>query len=507
MTSNSVRSGCLAAILVSLGLMTGCASSEPTLDSKANAASATAEACTQWLGTLDEAIDRAGVREAGPTRIAGFPYLRVDRFLASFAPAVTDRPSLFADWIAGLRDLDHTARTVELRNLGDAGMQSLGVRDATEAAQRTDTCAGLLQRHDLATPEQRRQLADHAQVPDDYHTVNRVLGLYPLTSIPFAHGIESWHQEAAAQFIQASTVTPASATSGDPLAHRFEPAGRPASARDIAALFARTPPDALGIPHFTASDRALLLQTFAPVFDIGTTGPDDRFGPLVWRGGPAPEVDSQRPAAYQRLALTRYHDRVLVQLVYTVWFPQRPRDKWLDMLSGQLDGVVFRVTLDAQGRPLIYDSIHPCGCYHMFFPTALAALKPAPDGEAEWAFVPASAPTLTPPQRITIRTESRTHYVIGIGSSDGRQGTPYRLIEDQDLRTLPTPDGGTRSVFGPDGLVPGTERGERLVFWPMGISSAGAMREWGHHATAFTGERHFDDPDLFERRFSIPSML
>ena len=34
-----------------------------------------------------------------------------------------------------------------------------------------------------------------------------------------------------------------------------------------------------------------------------------------------------------------------------------------------------------------------------------------------------------------------------------------------------------------------------------GIVSAGAMRQWGRHATAFVGRRHFDDADLFERRF------
>jgi hypothetical protein len=35
----------------------------------------------------------------------------------------------------------------------------------------------------------------------------------------------------------------------------------------------------------------------------------------------------------------------------------------------------------------------------------------------------------------------------------------------------------------------------------MGIASAGAMRQWGRHATAFVGRRHFDDADLFEKRF------
>jgi hypothetical protein len=35
----------------------------------------------------------------------------------------------------------------------------------------------------------------------------------------------------------------------------------------------------------------------------------------------------------------------------------------------------------------------------------------------------------------------------------------------------------------------------------MGIESAGAMRQWGRQATAFVGRRHFDDADLFEKRF------
>jgi hypothetical protein len=33
----------------------------------------------------------------------------------------------------------------------------------------------------------------------------------------------------------------------------------------------------------------------------------------------------------------------------------------------------------------------------------------------------------------------------------------------------------------------------------MGVASAGAMRQWGGHATAFIGRRHFDDPFLFDK--------
>jgi hypothetical protein len=51
--------------------------------------------------------------------------------------------------------------------------------------------------------------------------------------------------------------------------------------------------------------------------------------------------------------------------------------------------------------------------------------------------------------------------------------------------------------------VPGTERGERWLFWPMGIREPGAMRQWGRHATAFVGRRHFDDPGLLARYFEL----
>jgi len=66
------------------------------------------------------------------------------------------------------------------------------------------------------------------------------------------------------------------------------------------------------------------------------------------------------------------------------------------------------------------------------------------------------------------------------------------------------PSGGvTRSAFWASGIVPGTERGERLLFWPMGIDSPGAMRQWGRQPTAFVGRRHFDDARLMELRFGL----
>jgi hypothetical protein len=79
----------------------------------------------------------------------------------------------------------------------------------------------------------------------------------------------------------------------------------------------------------------------------------------------------------------------------------------------------------------------------------------------------------------------------------------YRLDDERRLTVLPRAGGGTRSAYGSDGLMAGSERGERFYFWPTGIESAGQLRQWAHHATAFVGRRHFDDPLLLDSYFAL----
>jgi hypothetical protein len=177
------------------------------------------------------------------------------------------------------------------------------------------------------------------------------------------------------------------------------------------------------------------------------------------------------------------------------------------MLAGKLDGIVWRVTLSKQGDPLIYDTMHPCGCYHMFFPTQNLVPINAPSKYEEWAFSPGNLPVINEGEQVVITINSRTHYVgnVEVASEEIKASVPqireYELRAYDDLRTLQYADNQFRSIFGSDGLIPGTERGERFLFWPMGIDSAGAMRQWGSHATAFLGRRHFDDADLMQKRF------
>jgi hypothetical protein len=159
---------------------------------------------------------------------------------------------------------------------------------------------------------------------------------------------------------------------------------------------------------------------------------------------------------------------------------------------------------------LVYDSIHPCGCYHQFFPTAKAVLKPIPIGLDEWAFVPKRLPSWHTGDRLLLQVGSGTHYIDQVDFVSPTRGTSSIFARPQidlqplaydTLRALPKPNVGYRSAFDPHGFIRGSERLESWLFWPMGIANAGAMRQWGKHATAFVGRRHFEDPRLMEERF------
>ncbi len=108
---------------------------------------------------------------------------------------------------------------------------------------------------------------------------------------------------------------------------------------------------------------------------------NDQVGTLLWQAtGPLPRVgvDIGAPVAYVRVAWTEINDKPALQLVYTFWFPAHPASHLLDLVAGRLDAIVWRVTLDSAGRPLVYDSIHACGCFHMFFPTEHVRERPGP---------------------------------------------------------------------------------------------------------------------------------
>jgi hypothetical protein len=172
-------------------------------------------------------------------------------------------------------------------------------------------------------------------------------------------------------------------------------------------------------------------------------------------------------------AWTRYRGRVLLQLVYTLWFAERPPASSFDILAGKLDGVTWRVTLAPDGEPLLYDTMHPCG---YTCSSHAARGRGAAERVLEWNFSPQPLRRVGEGERPVLRIATRTHYVERVTLARGTGDAPrYALRPYDELRSMPRPEGGRTSAFGPDGLVAGTERTERWLFWPMGIDSAGAI--------------------------------
>jgi hypothetical protein len=218
----------------------------------------------------------------------------------------------------------------------------------------------------------------------------------------------------------------------------------------------------------------------------------------------APTFDTRFPLVYVQPSWAIFDDVPMLQISYLAWFSERPSTGAIDLLSGRLDGLIWRVTIAPDGRPMLYDSIHPCGCYHLFFPVPPTVLKDRPINDpGEGTAVPTAAPALGPNQRMVLHVGSGNHYLRALSAADTDAFGPsrYKFASMDALRSLPLPTGGTWSLYGPHGMVTGTDRGERFLLWPMGIPNPGAMRQWGTHATAFVGRRHFDDPFLIDRAF------
>ncbi len=65
--------------------------------------------CQRLFVTLDRAVMGAGVQDGGAARVKGFPYLRVDRFLASYRNQSMSRDET-AWWVQRMQGLDAEAR-------------------------------------------------------------------------------------------------------------------------------------------------------------------------------------------------------------------------------------------------------------------------------------------------------------------------------------------------------------------------------------------------------------
>jgi len=450
--------------------------------------------CADFFASLDQRAADAQVLDPGTFRLEGYPYLRVNRLLASFREEVEDQAA-FAAWVDRMQALDQEARKYEIANLPKAaGSVSGSANDKEGISARVNSCGTLLKAADFQESTQQAVLRKNVTVPDEYLTLPRVLGLYPLTSWFVSHGVSNWHAEARKTFSNEPPV--------DWRTVRYVPA-KAGELSDASQIIVSAKRDALGIPNYSPAGREALFRIYAPVWEVQTEAEYDRIGTPFWTSKGELDIDTSQTLTYTLLSFTRFGKEILTQLNYIIWFPARPKEHALDIYGGLLDGVNYRVTLDKNGEPLLYETIHNCGCYYEAYPTPRLKVREKID-YAEPPLILKAPELAHSKQFLTVAMESKTHYIqhlYPIARQLNPEMVAYGLVDYGELRSLANSRGGRRSMFSPDSLAPGSERLERWILWPTGVVSPGAMRQWGRHAVAFVGERHFDDPFSMNNMF------
>ena len=480
-------------------VLQGCAALRPYPDS-----SLTGEdgMCQLWFENIEAKLEAYDLNDRETVRIKGFPHLRINRFLASMGKRRLSNDA-FSEWFEEMRKLDSVGKKLEFANLPASARQQLISKIPVGGSfeQALEHCGKRLNEGGLNKPEHKDNLLEQIHVPDAYQSWKRVAGLYLLMRYAADVGIERLHQELDASFRIPLAKLPRQGN----LIRYSPPHSDPLPLKDIAAMLKPAYDNPLGIPHLTSSQLQQLLAHFAPIWEIDTRNDTDKIGSVGLDSDKQPRINVSQPTVYVAHEYTRWHDRVVLQLIYQIWLPAREKTGMLDLYGGPLDSVIWRVTLSPEGTPIAFDSIHGCGCYYLLFPSQGYRAVPPKDG-AEPVLSPKTIATILPGHRLLLRLQSRTHYLQQTSLSDNTVKVATRTYifhELEQLRSLQMPNGNRRSLYGKDGIIDASERVERFLLWPYGVASPGAMRQWGTHAIAFIGRRHFDDPFLLENLLDL----
>lgn len=416
------------------------AQAEPISDDPHKAVADFLPSCAPRFEEIDRRVAEAGVGDASYRRVEGFPYLRTDRLMSSYDRELDD-PGMLEAWLLQLRDNDNFSRDVELRNLGlDTSERSTLLLDMR-------LCAVWLSFMEAGDPRRLRAMIRAVR-------------------------------ESGEVIPAPSPADAASAPARSDMTPRIWRTARDEEAQALLARFARLPRDPLQRTGLTVDGWKALAAEFAPTFAIGGAQSMRTPAALAWNGDRL-TTDPARPTVYFMPAFARAGETVLMQFHYFVWFTNG---------NNAIDGVIWRVTLDPQGRPLLYDSLGVDGRGYRIHPAR--ALQVRSERILESGLVAEDVVGLGP-LRVTIEADAAmvTAVAPDMPGVDAQQQA-YALASYEDLLMLPRGD-GTMSVFDAAGRL--RQSGDH------------AAMQIGHHAPLAPLQLTFDDPRLVEAHFLLPA--
>ena len=283
-------------------------------------------------------------------RAAGFPYLRVNRFLASYARENMN-DARFAEWMNRMIALGTEAYAVELGNLPADKAEELAHAlwniDARYAWLRPaiTECTARLAALDVMDSERRSELRGAANVPADYATWQRIVGLYWISRLPFAAGIRRWHEETRAQYAQPLETLPVKGR----LQAYLPPPGS-LSLDELAGMLERATANPLCIPDPRRETRSAVPRLRA---EFEWTMRARRTSPVSGWGSPILRNRVERRCSIARVA----HAFAGRHCTAHTRRSRTAQGRRLYLLGGQLDGVLLLVRSRPTGP---WCTIEPC---------------------------------------------------------------------------------------------------------------------------------------------------
>ncbi len=458
----------------------------------------------RFLKRLDSIIEEAKVRDASHYPVPKFPYLRTNRFLADYKRFLrTDREK--ALWLKWLHQIDEFNRKKEISRLPDTYVMEICGTEVTETNKDIllDTyrdAAATLMAHDKQNPRLFEMVAKRCNVPDDYSLTMRIVGVYPLLSIPMIIATDLSHVETRNTFEKPLDLLPVDGT-----LIRYVPQKKTRMSTDeLNKIMLDSSENILNVPLPSAHLQERLATAFAPVIIQDTAADYDYIGAIECEGDTY-RLNPETPAVYYYFSHMYLHDEPILQINYAFWYPRRAgkRATWIE--HGRLDGSTLRISLDRNGEVFMVDTVNNCGCYHIFAPREDRIEKIKQRPFTYDAFVPQWVPAVSSQQRLGIRVISGWHQVrrfVTADISDSAESRSYILLPYSTLESLPVDNDRSRSIFNENGIARGSSRwAEPIVFFSMGIPSVGSMRQRGNHPTVLVGNEHFADPNFFNRHF------
>ncbi|MBL4572382.1 MAG: hypothetical protein JKY86_04825 [Gammaproteobacteria bacterium] len=446
--------------------------------------------CERDIQAFRNVVGRDGVTNASTPALPFYPLLHSNRFLHSLSHSAESSGEV-SQWALLLAELAIETREAENKNLSTPW-------DNSSLKELAD-CSRAIARESQYEKDRSAVLStvQQSEFPAHYLQFRQALGALSVLRPFLKQRILALHTDERRWFLEEESFMRRIHYEID-----AEPPVTGSVASSVADwMKAAYASNELALPLLQESELDSLFVEHAPRLQIEFADDNDQIGAVEWVDNQI-SISSAKPTVYTLSSMTQFEGRKLLQLNYVFWFAARKPTALIDLYSGIVDSIIWRVTLDEDGQVLLYDSIHSCGCYHKFF---LASdnliVKSQPTSQEPVNIFELDASTTH--NGLTLSITANEHYIVGVDSTlPNAQGESLLYgIRPYDLLHNLNSGGRNRSLFDDQGLITGSERLERFTLWPTGILSVGTMRQWGTHATGFIEEQHFDDADLLEQYF------